>query len=48
MCPSPPPQDYLCVPNEPPVDLQFQPSGYLFLASQRGAATLEAGVKLQR
>ncbi|NWZ24140.1 FXRD1 protein, partial [Asarcornis scutulata] len=40
--------DYLWVPNEPPVDLQFQPSGYLFLASQRGAATLEAGVKLQR
>uniref|UniRef100_A0A8B9TBA7 FAD-dependent oxidoreductase domain-containing protein 1 n=1 Tax=Anas platyrhynchos TaxID=8839 RepID=A0A8B9TBA7_ANAPL len=40
--------DYLWVPNEPPVDVQFQPSGYLFLASQRGAATLEAGVKLQR
>ncbi|XP_071883836.1 FAD-dependent oxidoreductase domain-containing protein 1 isoform X1 [Anas platyrhynchos] len=48
VCPSPPPQDYLWVPNEPPVDVQFQPSGYLFLASQRGAATLEAGMKLQR
>ncbi|XP_065594647.1 FAD-dependent oxidoreductase domain-containing protein 1 [Cyrtonyx montezumae] len=40
--------EHLWVPNEPLIDLQFQPSGYLFLASERGAATLEAGVKLQR
>lgn len=40
--------EHLWVPNEPPIDLQFQPSGYLFLASERGAATLEAGVKVQR
>ncbi|XP_031455574.1 FAD-dependent oxidoreductase domain-containing protein 1 [Phasianus colchicus] len=40
--------DHLWVPNEPPIDLQFQPSGYLFLASERGAATLEAGIKVQR
>ncbi|NXJ07206.1 FXRD1 protein, partial [Odontophorus gujanensis] len=40
--------EHLWVPNEPLIDLQFQPSGYLLLASERGAATLEAGVKLQR
>ncbi|NXK57106.1 FXRD1 protein, partial [Chauna torquata] len=40
--------EHLWVPHEPPIDLQFQPSGYLFLASQRGAASLEASVRLQR
>ncbi|XP_072211017.1 FAD-dependent oxidoreductase domain-containing protein 1 [Excalfactoria chinensis] len=40
--------EHLWVPNEPPIDIQFQPSGYLFLASERGAATLEAGIKVQR
>ena len=40
--------EHLWVPNEPPIDIQFQPSGYLFLASEHGAATLEAGVKVQR
>ncbi|NXL87611.1 FXRD1 protein, partial [Alectura lathami] len=40
--------EHLWVPHEPPIDLQFQPSGYLFLASQQGAANLEASVKLQR
>ncbi|XP_071625150.1 FAD-dependent oxidoreductase domain-containing protein 1 [Heliangelus exortis] len=40
--------EYLGVPNEPPIDLQFQPSGYLFLASQKDAAELEAAVQLQR
>ncbi|KAF1600940.1 UNVERIFIED_CONTAM: FAD-dependent oxidoreductase domain-containing protein 1, partial [Eudyptes pachyrhynchus] len=34
--------EYLGVPNEPPVDIQFQPSGYLFLAPPQGAAGLEA------
>lgn len=47
---TPPPslQEYLGVPNEPPIDIQFQPSGYLFLASPEKAATLEATVQLQR
>ncbi|NXQ35858.1 FXRD1 protein, partial [Alaudala cheleensis] len=40
--------EYLGVPNEPPVDIQFQPSGYLFLASPQNAAALEATVQLQR
>ncbi|KFP04497.1 FAD-dependent oxidoreductase domain-containing protein 1, partial [Calypte anna] len=40
--------EYLGVPNEPPIDLQFQPSGYLFLASPKDAAELEAAVQLQR
>lgn len=41
-------QEHLGVPNEPPIDIQFQPSGYLFLASPQGAARLEATVQLQR
>ncbi|NXY86411.1 FXRD1 protein, partial [Alcedo cyanopectus] len=40
--------EYLGVPGEPPIDIQYQPSGYLFLASQEGAAGLEAAVRLQR
>uniref|UniRef100_A0A8C6JQJ1 FAD-dependent oxidoreductase domain-containing protein 1 n=2 Tax=Melopsittacus undulatus TaxID=13146 RepID=A0A8C6JQJ1_MELUD len=40
--------EYLGVPNEPPVDIQFQPSGYLFLASPQDAEGLEATVKVQR
>ncbi|NXH09559.1 FXRD1 protein, partial [Bucco capensis] len=40
--------EYLGVPNEPPIDIQYQPSGYLFLASQQRAAGLEANVRLQR
>ncbi|NXL54182.1 FXRD1 protein, partial [Podilymbus podiceps] len=40
--------EHLGVPNEPPIDIQFQPSGYLFLASPQGAARLEATVQLQR
>ncbi|NXD42730.1 FXRD1 protein, partial [Copsychus sechellarum] len=39
---------YLGVPNEPPIDIQFQPSGYLFLASPQNAAALEATVQFQR
>ncbi|NXY08301.1 FXRD1 protein, partial [Pteruthius melanotis] len=41
-------QEHLGVPNEPPIDIQFQPSGYLFLASSQNAAALEAGVQVQR
>ncbi|NWT61446.1 FXRD1 protein, partial [Erythrocercus mccallii] len=40
--------EHLGVPNEPPIDIQFQPSGYLFLASPQNAAALEAAVQLQR
>ncbi|KAM6295720.1 LOW QUALITY PROTEIN: FAD-dependent oxidoreductase domain-containing protein 1 [Aegotheles albertisi] len=40
--------EHLGVPNEPPIDIQFQPSGYLFLASPEDAARLEATVQLQR
>ncbi|XP_044293364.1 FAD-dependent oxidoreductase domain-containing protein 1 isoform X1 [Varanus komodoensis] len=40
--------DYLFVVNQPPIDIQYQPSGYLFLASEEGAAVLEENVQLQR
>ncbi|XP_025893925.1 FAD-dependent oxidoreductase domain-containing protein 1, partial [Nothoprocta perdicaria] len=40
--------EHLGVPGEPPVDLQFNPSGYLFLASEQGAAALQDNVRLQR
>lgn len=34
--------------DAPPLDLQFNPSGYLLLASDKGASTLENNVKVQR
>uniref|UniRef100_A0ACB8EYB3 FAD-dependent oxidoreductase domain-containing protein 1 n=1 Tax=Sphaerodactylus townsendi TaxID=933632 RepID=A0ACB8EYB3_9SAUR len=40
--------DYLGVFNEPPIDIQFNPSGYLFLATEEGAAVLEENVQIQR
>uniref|UniRef100_A0A8C0H7U2 FAD-dependent oxidoreductase domain-containing protein 1 n=1 Tax=Chelonoidis abingdonii TaxID=106734 RepID=A0A8C0H7U2_CHEAB len=40
--------NHLGVVNEPPVDIQFNPSGYLFLASEDGAAKLENNVRIQR
>ncbi|NWY15070.1 FXRD1 protein, partial [Aphelocoma coerulescens] len=40
--------EHLGVPNESPIDIQFQPSGYLFLASPQSAAALEATAQLQR
>ncbi|XP_032328267.1 FAD-dependent oxidoreductase domain-containing protein 1 isoform X2 [Camelus ferus] len=40
--------NYLAVVDDPPLDLQFNPSGYLFLASEKGAATMENNVKVQR
>ncbi|KAF6081185.1 FAD dependent oxidoreductase domain containing 1 [Phyllostomus discolor] len=40
--------DYLAVVDDPPLDLQFNPSGYLLLASEEGAAILESNVKVQR
>ncbi|XP_009566936.2 FAD-dependent oxidoreductase domain-containing protein 1 isoform X1 [Cuculus canorus] len=40
--------EHLGVPNKSPIDIQFQPSGYLFLAPLEHAAGLEATVQLQR
>ncbi|KAM6157810.1 FAD-dependent oxidoreductase domain-containing protein 1 [Rhynchocyon petersi] len=40
--------EYLAVVDDPPLDLQFNPSGYLFLASELDAAALESNVKMQR
>lgn len=34
--------------NEPPIDIQFNPSGYLFLATEERAAMLEENVNIQR
>nr|XP_028564007.1 FAD-dependent oxidoreductase domain-containing protein 1 isoform X1 [Podarcis muralis] len=39
---------YLGVVTQPPIDIQFNPSGYLFLASEDGAALLEENVGIQR
>ncbi|KAB0376315.1 hypothetical protein FD755_010759 [Muntiacus reevesi] len=40
--------EYLAVVDDPPLDLQFNPSGYLLLASEEGAAIMEHNVKMQR
>ncbi|XP_065737540.1 FAD-dependent oxidoreductase domain-containing protein 1 isoform X7 [Phocoena phocoena] len=40
--------EYLAVVDDPPLDLQFNPSGYLFLASEEGATIMENNVKVQR
>ncbi|XP_006900913.1 PREDICTED: FAD-dependent oxidoreductase domain-containing protein 1 [Elephantulus edwardii] len=40
--------EYLAVVDGPPLNLQFNPSGYLFLASEADAAIMESGVKVQR
>ncbi|XP_008066273.1 FAD-dependent oxidoreductase domain-containing protein 1 isoform X1 [Carlito syrichta] len=40
--------EHLAVVDAPPLDLQFNPSGYLFLASEKGAAIMESNVKVQR
>ncbi|XP_066495814.1 FAD-dependent oxidoreductase domain-containing protein 1 [Tiliqua scincoides] len=40
--------DYLGIVSQPPVDIQFNPMGYLFLASEEGAAILEENVQIQR
>lgn len=41
-------QEYLAVVDAPLVDLRFNPSGCLLLASEKDAATLESNVKMQR
>ncbi|XP_075420219.1 FAD-dependent oxidoreductase domain-containing protein 1 isoform X1 [Tenrec ecaudatus] len=40
--------EYLAVVDSPPLDLQFNPSGYLLLSSEKGAAVMESNVKVQR
>ncbi|KAL2092685.1 hypothetical protein ACEWY4_012483 [Coilia grayii] len=40
--------EHLSVLNEDPVDLQFNHSGYLFLASEKGAHIMEANYETQR
>ncbi|XP_071068512.1 FAD-dependent oxidoreductase domain-containing protein 1 isoform X10 [Dasypus novemcinctus] len=40
--------EYLAVSDAPPLDLQFNPSGYLLLASENDAAVMESNVKMQR
>ncbi|XP_060036139.1 FAD-dependent oxidoreductase domain-containing protein 1 [Erinaceus europaeus] len=40
--------EYLAVLDGPPLDLQFNPLGYLLLASEKGASIMEKNVKLQR
>ncbi|CAI9606209.1 unnamed protein product [Staurois parvus] len=40
--------EYLGMVNEDPIDIQFNPSGYLFLSSEKGAEILEKNYKTQR
>ncbi|KAG8568185.1 hypothetical protein GDO81_013908 [Engystomops pustulosus] len=40
--------EYLGILNEDPVDVQFNPSGYLFLSSEKGAEILEENYRVQR
>ncbi|XP_048417980.1 FAD-dependent oxidoreductase domain-containing protein 1 isoform X2 [Stegostoma tigrinum] len=42
------PTEHLNVVNEDPVDIQFNPSGYLFLAGQEQSAILEENYRIQR
>ncbi|CAJ0918767.1 unnamed protein product [Ranitomeya imitator] len=40
--------EYLGIINEDPIDIQFNPSGYLFLSSDKGAEILEENYRVQR
>ncbi|XP_036602570.1 FAD-dependent oxidoreductase domain-containing protein 1 isoform X2 [Trichosurus vulpecula] len=40
--------EYLAVPDEPPLDIRFSPSGCLLLASEENASLMEHNVKVQR
>uniref|UniRef100_F6WV06 FAD-dependent oxidoreductase domain-containing protein 1 n=1 Tax=Callithrix jacchus TaxID=9483 RepID=F6WV06_CALJA len=40
--------EHLAVVDAPPLDLQFNPLGYLWLASEKDAAAMENNVKVQR
>lgn len=40
--------DHLGVVGEPPIDVQYRPHGYLFLASEKGAQDMIENSKLQR
>lgn len=42
------PKDHLGMLNEDPVDLQFNHSGYLFLASEKSAHIMEENYRTQR
>jgi len=42
------PQEHLGVLNDDPVDLQFNQSGYLFLASEKVAHIMEENYSTQR
>ncbi|XP_063799774.1 FAD-dependent oxidoreductase domain-containing protein 1 isoform X4 [Pseudophryne corroboree] len=39
--------EYLGVVNEEPIDIQFNPSGYLFLSSEKGVETLLENYRIQ-
>ena len=39
---------HLGIPGDPPIDVQFRPNGYLFLASEQGAQDMIENAKLQR
>lgn len=39
--------EYLSIPHEDPIDVNFHPYGYLILASEKGAETLVNNSKLQ-
>lgn len=41
-------KNHLKVEGQEPPDIQFQPSGYVFLATEKSAYILEDNVKLQR
>lgn len=40
--------EHLGVVNEEPIDIQFNPSGYLFVATESNAAVLEENYRIQR
>ncbi|XP_029429080.1 FAD-dependent oxidoreductase domain-containing protein 1 isoform X2 [Rhinatrema bivittatum] len=42
------PTEHLGIVNEDPIDIQFNPSGYLFLADENRATILEENVQIQR
>lgn len=39
---------HLGIPGDPPIDVQFRPYGYLFMASEEGAQHMIENAKLQR
>lgn len=41
-------KDYLTIPENQPPEINFNPSGYLFLASKKGADTMLENHKVQQ